>query len=99
MTNLFSHVRPKIMITRAALKAEIDRLKDADLDIVYSIIQSILRQYDQAEKQTFLSRLQNIRIEGPPDFSRKIEEYLKQVESNASTVKELATGMESFREL
>lgn len=87
------------MITRAALKAEIDRLKDADLDIVYSIIQSILRQYDQAEKQTFLSRLQNIRIEGPPDFSRKIEEYLKQVESNASTVKELATGMESFREL
>ena len=87
------------MMTRAALKAEIDRLKDADLDIVYSIIQSILRQYDQAEKQTFLSRLQNIRIEGPPDFSRKIEEYLKQVESNASTVKELATGMESFREL
>lgn len=87
------------MITRAALKAEIDRLKDADLDIVYSIIQSILRQYDQTEKQTFLSRLQNVRIEGPPDFSRKIEEYLKQVESNASTVKELSTGMESFREL
>ncbi|GAK49416.1 hypothetical protein U14_00638 [Candidatus Moduliflexus flocculans] len=87
------------MITRTALKAEIDRLKDADLDIVYSIIQSILRQYDQTEKQMFLSRLQNIRIEGPPDFSRKIEEYLKQVESNASTVKELATGMESFREL
>jgi len=81
------------------LKAEIDRLKDADLDIVYSIIQSILRQYDQTEKQTFLSRLQNVRIEGPPDFSRKIEEYLKQVESNASTVKELSTGMESFREL
>lgn len=86
------------MITRAALKTEIDRLKDADLDIVYSIIQSILRQYEQAEKQTFLSRLQNIRIEGPSDFSRKIEEYLKHEEKNASTVQELAAGMESFRE-
>ena len=86
------------MITRAALKSEIDRLKDADLDIVYNIIQSILRQYDQVEKQTFLSRLQTIRIEGPSDFSRKIEEYLKQEESNASTV-HLAAGRESFREL
>ena len=86
------------MITRAALKSEIDRLKDADLDIVYNIIQSILRQYDQVEKQTFLSRLQTIRIEGPSDFSRKIEEYLKQEESNASTV-HLAAGAESFREL
>ncbi len=89
----------KIMITRAALKSEIDRLKDADLDIVYNIIQSILRQYDQVEKQTFLNRLQTIRIEGPSDFSRKIEEYLKQEERNASTVQDLATGGASFREL
>ncbi len=80
------------MTTRAALKSEIDRLQESDLDIVYSIIQSILRQYDQAEKQAFMTKLQNIRIEGPPDFSRKIEEYLKQQGNNAATLKELTAG-------
>ncbi len=65
------------MVTRALLKAEIDHLQEEDLDIVYSLIKSIIRQYDDSSQQTFLTKLEAITIQGPADFSRNIERYLK----------------------
>ena len=65
-------------ITRASLKAEIDHLQEEDLDIVYSILKSITGQYENTSKQTFMTKLKSIKIQGPPAFSRNIEHYLKQ---------------------
>ena len=66
------------MVTRALLKTEIDNLQEEDLDIVYSILKSIIRQYDNSPKQTFMAKLKHITIQGPPAFSRNIEHHLKQ---------------------
>ena len=66
------------MITRALLKAEIDSLREEDLDIVYSMITSIIRQYDGEPQQHFMAKLRQIKIQASPAFSRNIEHYLKQ---------------------
>lgn len=70
------------MITRTLIQSEIDNLRDEDLDIVYSIIKSITKQYDKSSKQTFMSKLKSLKIQGPEDFSRNIDFYLKQQEKN-----------------
>ena len=66
------------MVTRALLKAEIDSLREEDLDIVYSMITSIIRQYDKAPQANFMAKLRKIKIQASPAFSRNIEHYLKQ---------------------
>ncbi len=66
------------MVTRALLKQEIDNLQEEDLDIVYSMLKNIIRQYDNTPKPNFMAKLKNITIQGPPAFSRNIEHYLKQ---------------------
>ena len=66
------------MVTREQIKAEIDSLREDDLDIVYSMIASIIRQYEQAPQANFMAKLRRIRIQASPAFSRNIEHYLKQ---------------------
>ncbi|MCP4399649.1 MAG: hypothetical protein GY801_20390 [bacterium] len=66
------------MVTRALLKAEIDSLREEDLDIVYSMIASIIRQYENVSQQNFMTKLRKISIQASPAFSRNIEHYLKQ---------------------
>jgi hypothetical protein len=66
------------MVTRALLKAEIDSLREEDLDIVYSMITSIIRQYDKTSQANVMAKLRQITIQASPAFSRNIEHYLKQ---------------------
>jgi len=66
------------MVTRARIKAEIDRLREEDLDIVYSMVTSIIRQYESNSQQNFMTKLRAITIQASPAFSRNIEHYLKQ---------------------
>ena len=80
------------MISRAALKAEIDSLQEQDLDIVHSLLQSIIRQYDATRKETFMAKLKRIQIDAPPDFSQNIERYLKQQGNRAEMLTELSAS-------
>lgn len=66
------------MVTRALLKSEIDSLREEDLDIVYSMITSIIRQYDRTPQDNVMGKLRKIKIQASPAFSRNIEHYLKQ---------------------
>jgi hypothetical protein len=70
--------KSRIMVTRSALKTEIDNLREEDLGIVYGILKSIIRQSDNSPQQTFMAKLKQIKIQGAPAFSRNIEHYLKQ---------------------
>ena len=72
------------MVTRALVKAEIDNLRDDDVEIVYSLIKRILRQSDQAHTPPLLIKLQSVAIQGPPDFSRNLDYYLKLQEGTPS---------------
>ena len=80
------------MISRAALKAEIDSLQEQDLDIVHSLLQSIIRQYDATRRETFMAKLKRIQIDAPPDFSQNIERYLKQQGNRAEMLTELSAS-------
>ena len=80
------------MISRAALKAEIDSLQAQDLEIVHSLLQSIIRQYDATRRETFMAKLKRIQIDAPPDFSQNIERYLKQQGNRAEMLTELSAS-------
>ena len=80
------------MISRAALKAEIDSLQEQDLEIVHSLLQSIIRQYDATRRETFMAKLKRIQIDAPPDFSQNIERYLKQQGNRAEMLTELSAS-------
>lgn len=80
------------MISRAALKAEIDSLQEQDLEIVHSLLQSIIRQYDATRRETFMAKLKRIQIDAPPDFSQNIERYLRQQGNRAEMLTELSAS-------
>lgn len=63
------------MITKELIKAKIDSMPEEDLDELYDLIVDFA-QSRQDVKQSFLSQLQEIRIDGPEDFAANIDLYL-----------------------
>ena len=73
------------MTTKEKLYAEIERLDSKEVDEVYQLVRTYAESRGHDKKQGLLTRLMEIQIEGPVDFSTNFDLYLngeKRVEEN-----------------
>lgn len=68
------------MTTREKLHAEIDNLDEKSVDAVYQVVQQYAAQQREVRSGGLLSKLQEIKIDGPVDFSINLDHYLYGVE-------------------
>ena len=64
------------MTTREMLHAQIDTLDEKSVDAVYQIVQQYASGPTEPRKGDLLTMLQEIKIDGPPDFSENLDLYL-----------------------
>lgn len=64
------------MTTKELIKAEVDRVSDEDLEELYSLVKSFTEAKVQGTKQSLMSRLKRIKIQGPEDFAANIDLYM-----------------------
>ena len=60
------------MTTKDLLKAEIDKL---DPEQVYQVIKQFTETQPQKSKPSLMSRLKQIKIDAPEDFSSNLDQY------------------------
>lgn len=64
------------MTLRELINAELARLNECDLNDVYPVIQQVVQEKLSAHKSGIMSRLRQIKIEAPEDFSINFDSYL-----------------------
>ncbi|MGB7413541.1 MAG: hypothetical protein WA902_04965 [Thermosynechococcaceae cyanobacterium] len=65
------------MMIREQIKAEIDNLDDKDLDELYNLIKDFVQiKLAPSGNETFMSRLKQIEIDAPEDFSTNLDQYM-----------------------
>ena len=64
------------MISKELIKLEIDRVADERLEELYSVVKSYSQSPAQNGGRSLMSKLREITIEGPEDFSENIDLYL-----------------------
>jgi hypothetical protein len=64
------------MNTKERIKAEIDNLSDEELDEIYTLIKRFTGARPNDKGQSALSRLRQIKIQGPHDFATNLDLYL-----------------------
>ena len=72
------------MTTKELIQAEIEGVREADLEELYKLIRSFA-QSKEADKESIMSKLRKIKIHGPRDFATNLDLYLsgeKREESN-----------------
>ncbi|EDN66273.1 conserved hypothetical protein [Beggiatoa sp. PS] len=63
------------MTTRELIQAEIDTFSEDRLDELYLLIKQFVQSKQPAKKPTFMSKLQQIQIDAPVDFSSNFDKY------------------------
>lgn len=65
------------MISKEAIKSEIEKVPPERLDELYQIVRSFAAHHDAGlANESFMSRLRKIQIDGPEDFAANIDSYL-----------------------
>jgi len=64
------------MITKELIRAEIDNVSGEYLEELYEIIKRFAQSKRQAKKQSLMSRLKSITIDGPEDFAVNHDLYV-----------------------
>jgi len=64
------------MTTKEILKAQIDGLDDQSTDAVLQFVRQLAALPPRPLKGDLLTRLQEVRIQGPPDFAANLDLYL-----------------------
>lgn len=64
------------MITKEAIKSEIEKVPPEKLEELYQVVRSFTESHPDNEKRTFMARLRKIKIDGPEDFAADIDLYL-----------------------
>jgi hypothetical protein len=64
------------MTIREKLHTEIDRLDEKDVDAVYELVRQYAAAQASPRQGDLLTMLQQIKIDGPPDFSENLDLYL-----------------------
>jgi len=73
------------MITKELIHSEIDGVSDEYLDELYRVVKDFAASRKNGKKQSFMSKLKNIKIDAPEDFAANLDIYMsgeKRVESN-----------------
>ncbi|MEL7358872.1 MAG: hypothetical protein AAFN40_20220 [Cyanobacteria bacterium J06560_6] len=63
------------MTLKEQIKAEIDNLKDDDLDELYKLVKGFVEAKSAPNEESFMSRMRKIKLEAPEDFSENWEQY------------------------
>jgi len=69
------------MTTKERIVAELDHLNEAQLVELYTVAQELIQAQQPSEGDTFMDRLQRIKINAPFDFSTNWERYLGEEEN------------------
>ncbi|MBD2514150.1 hypothetical protein H6G93_03850 [Nostoc sp. FACHB-973] len=64
------------MSTKEQIQAEIDSLKEEYLDELYLVIKDFAQSKQQPKKASFMSKLKQIKIEAPEDFTAHLDLYV-----------------------
>jgi hypothetical protein len=64
------------MISKELIKSEIEKVPDERLEELYSVVRTYSERTDNGDGRSFMSKLKEITIEGPEDFSENIDLYL-----------------------
>ena len=66
-----------MMTTKELIQAEIEKVRDADLDDLYRVIKDFTAaKAEQRRKPGALAKLKRIRISAPEDFAANLDLYL-----------------------
>ena len=64
------------MISKDLIKAEIEKVPDERLDVLYSVVKEFGRPAIVNGGRSLISKLREISIDGPEDFGENIDLYL-----------------------
>lgn len=64
------------MTTKEAILAEIENVRESDLDELYRLIQSFVKTRQQPRTENLMARLREIKIDGPEDLAENHDLYL-----------------------
>jgi hypothetical protein len=64
------------MIPKELILNEVERVRDEDLDELYSLVKNFVSSKEQEHKESIFSKLKRIKIEGPADFAENLDLYL-----------------------
>jgi hypothetical protein len=64
------------MTTKELIKNEIENVPEEYLAELYKLIKNFENEVNNKKKQSFMSKLRSIKIDGPEDFSKNIDLYL-----------------------
>ena len=64
------------MTTKELIQSEIERVREQDLDELYKLVRAFTQSKQQDQNQSLLSRLRNIKIDAPEDFSTNFDLYI-----------------------
>jgi hypothetical protein len=64
------------MISKELIKAEIERVPDERLEVLYSVVKEFARPVMVNGGPSLMSKLREISIDGPEDFAENIDLYL-----------------------
>ncbi len=62
--------------TKKLIHQAIDKFDDTDLNEIYLLIQNFVLETPQQKRQSLLSKLRLIQIEGPEDFATNSDAYI-----------------------
>jgi hypothetical protein len=64
------------MATREEIKSEVEKVPEQRLEELYRVVKTFSQDEASGAKDSFLSRLSRIQIEGPEDFAANFDLYL-----------------------
>jgi hypothetical protein len=65
-----------VMVTKEIIKSEIERVPEERLEELYEVVKVYSRTETESNGNTLFSKLRNIKIDGPEDFSENLDLYL-----------------------
>jgi hypothetical protein len=65
-----------VMITKEIIKSEVERVPDERLEELYEVVKIYSRAKTESNGGTLFSKLRDITIDGPEDFSENLDLYL-----------------------
>lgn len=65
-----------VMVTKEIIKSEIERVPEERLEELYEVVKIYSRTETESNGGTLFSKLRNITIDGPEDFSENLDLYL-----------------------
>ena len=64
------------MVTKEIIKSEIEKVPEERLEALYEVVKIYSRPESEHNGNTLFSKLRNIKIDGPEDFSENLDLYL-----------------------